>query len=521
MNFDLLMILLIIILSLIIIIAICIYHLVKSNKYLQSIIKIHEDKFVDLENNIIFHQNFFIQYEKIKNEKFEINNKKNESKSYLLLLSFSTKIKNIIIFIRIVVFRKIANILLLNITNKYANILRKTAAKFTDKLKPKDNSKKFSIIYCPKYQRLEDIDSSLINITIDFLMFIHDYSSNKIHLNKITNAKEIIKIIDKKNEDNLDENIEINTNGTSFKSEELINYIFNEFDIEKETKEIIDSIKDKDNKDVDIKNEENKKDEENNDNKNEINLEKKEEEQKKEENKEDKKKKKKKKKKREEKEDKTEEKKEGEIKEKKEIEIKEKKGKKKEIEIKERKEKEEKERKEKEEKEKKEEEEKKERMFENFKKKHNLNLIAKENDLELIKECFFKGEKKGFNINELIELYNKNLEDITEIKNKYSEYENKILNYDYTTVKEYYIETIFDIYKLHFNKDSEIYQGIEVEGHYRFNASYKKLIDIKKINEIKLTDIKETVIKLSGNNLIDIISEDKGKFGDNLKIEDI
>ena len=56
-----------------------------------------------------FHKNYFIEYAKTQNIKFDENNKVDDLRSSYLLLLFSTKVKNAISFVRIVIFRKIAN----------------------------------------------------------------------------------------------------------------------------------------------------------------------------------------------------------------------------------------------------------------------------------------------------------------------------------------------------------------------------------------------------------------------------
>ena len=219
------------IIFILIMILFCIYHLFKSNKYLNDTITemkiIHTNKISELETELTFNQNYFIAYEKIQNIKFEENNKVSGLKSNYFLLKFSTKVKNTIFFVRIVLFRKIVNSLLNNIINKYKDKLRKTSAIFYDYLKPKDNFKQFSIIYCPSNIKLNEVESSRCNIIIDFLMFIHDYSSNKIHLNKIENSNEIIKIINKNNGNNSGENTSLNKKDEiSLKPGVFVDYVF-------------------------------------------------------------------------------------------------------------------------------------------------------------------------------------------------------------------------------------------------------------------------------------------------------
>ena len=82
-----------------------------------------------------------------------------------------------------------------------------------------------------------------INIIIDFLMFIHDYSSMKIHLNNIE-EKDIIKDIKKNDEDNSSEGTKSSnkTDSSSINTGELVDYVFNPYIIENETKKLIKEI---------------------------------------------------------------------------------------------------------------------------------------------------------------------------------------------------------------------------------------------------------------------------------------
>jgi hypothetical protein len=209
--------------------------------FFSKIIKL-EQEINDLKYNFGFHQNFFIEYEKEKNKTFKENDKKNKFRTYYSLLLFSSKIKNFIGFVRIVIFRKIANILLIIIIEKNKKYLKKTSAKFIDMLKPKNNQKKFSIIYC--YENMVNgVEKHKMNIIIDFLMYIHDYASTKIHLNNIE-EKDIIQNIQKKDEGNSsDETYTYHkTDISSVPTNELTDYIFDTYNIENEIKKEINKI---------------------------------------------------------------------------------------------------------------------------------------------------------------------------------------------------------------------------------------------------------------------------------------
>ena len=140
------------------------------------------------------------------------------------------------LLLRINLFRKIINTLLSKLIDNNFNSLRKTANKFNDILKPSANNIKFFIIYC-KDNNINNVSNKKINIIIDFMMFIHNYNSEKIHFNKNQNIPEIFSTI--RSEQN-SENSDIKTD-TSFNPYELIDFIFNEYDLEKDMKKLIDN----------------------------------------------------------------------------------------------------------------------------------------------------------------------------------------------------------------------------------------------------------------------------------------
>ena len=73
---------------------------------------------------------------------------------------------------------------MINIIEKSKEQLRKTKQIFFDILKLTKNKRAFFIIFCPKNEKIKRIEPLLFNIIIDFLMFMRDYASNKIHLNR-------------------------------------------------------------------------------------------------------------------------------------------------------------------------------------------------------------------------------------------------------------------------------------------------------------------------------------------------
>ena len=217
---------------------------------LQNQITSLNNKITSLNNKITCHEKILLEYD----QKFDKNEEKNKFKSDYFLLLFASKIKNYIAFFRIVAFRKIANILLIKIIEKNKKYLRRTSPKFFDELKPKNNQKSFYIIYCCE-NKVKGVEKDDINIIIDFLMFI---------LNNIE-EKDIIKDIKKNDEDNSSEVTKSSnkTDSSSINTGELVDYVFNPYIIENETKKLIKNNL-IDNKNEDKK--ENKKNEISNDN---------------------------------------------------------------------------------------------------------------------------------------------------------------------------------------------------------------------------------------------------------------
>ena len=155
--------------------------------------------------------------------------------------------------------------------------------------------------------------------------------------------------------------------------------------------------------------------------------------------------------------------------------------------------------------------------------KNNFILIdenIEEKDLKLIEKILFKSNK-SISINGLIKLYNDTLDDKRKIKNISNIIKNKVDNYKCDIAKELSIEEIFENYKLQFDKNFILYnKNINIKIHYRFDTYYRKIIKVDEIKNINLNNMKEDIKKLSGNDLIDIISEDQVKFENDLEIED-
>ena len=587
----------------ILLIIICIV-LIATIIYFQRIINDMRIKLEKKMNNInevlSFQQSFNIQLQKSSNDKLKLKGEELNLRSDYLLLLFSKNVKINLLLLRINLFRKIINTLLSELIDNNSDSLRKTANKFSDILKPNANNNKFFIIYC-KEDNIENVANNKINIIIDFMMFIHNYTSEKIHFNKNQNIPEIFTTI--KNEQN-SENSDVKTD-TSFNAYELIDYIFNEYDLEKDMKKLIDNtykelkeedvkksniieqeeekekneienneeednIKDNENRNNNDNQDEDKKEknendkeknnikdkdnQKNNDNQDEDNKEKNninDNENQDEDEKDDEKEKNSKIKNKEkkvdvnvdnnnkEKNDNNEEEKINNSNKKKEDNNNVKEPVKKDNNIKEeninidKKEdninnnkkkvkKNNNDKKEENNNNKNEEQNIPEKNFENF--INILNENFEESEIKLIKNIYDKSNYNNYSIKENIKILEAQKNDEITISNKINFYNENITNFRFENIEEYSIEKMYEIYKLNFDIKSSIYTGFngeELSKHYRFNSSYSKLIDINIINSYKLSDLKDDLKKIINDDLINLLLEDKGKFGFKLDMEDI
>ena len=558
-----------------------------------------EKKIYNINEVLSFQHSFNIQLQKSNNNILKLKGEELNLRSDYLLLLFSKNVKTNLLLLRINLFRKIINTLLSELIDNNSDSLRKTANKFSDILKPNANNNKFFIIYC-KEDNIENVANNKINIIIDFMMFIHNYTSEKIHLNKNQNIPEIFTTI--KNEQN-SENSDVKTD-TSFNAYELIDYIFNEYDLEKDMKKLIDNtykelreedvkksniIEEEENEKNEIENnegednikgdenqnnndnkgenEENKnendnkknniKDNENqnnNDNhdednkeKNNINDNENQDEDEKDYEKEKNSKIKNKEKKvdvnvdnnNKEKNDNKEEEKINNSNKKKEDNNNVKEPVKKDNNIKEeninidKKEdninnnkkkvkKNNNDKKEENNNNKNEEQNIPEKNFENF--INILNENFEESEIKLIKNIYDKSNYNNYSIKENIKILKAQKNDEITISNKINFYNENITNFRFENIEEYSIEKMYEIYKLNFDMKSIIYNGFsnkELSEHYRFNSSYNRLVDINVIKSYKLSELKDDLKKITKDNIINLLLEDKGKFGSTLKKEDI
>ena len=211
--------------------------LIVNKIYLRRIINNIKSEINEIKEVLSFQQSFNIQLQKSNNKNFKLQGEELNLRSDYLLLLFSKKVKINLLLLRINLFRKIINSLLSTLITNNSEYLRRTSNKFNDILKPSANKNKFFIIYCKENNNINNVSDKKINIIIDFMMFIHNYTSEKIHFNKNKNIPEIFNTIkSEQNSENSDVKID-----ASFNAYELIDYIFNEYDLEKDMKKLIDN----------------------------------------------------------------------------------------------------------------------------------------------------------------------------------------------------------------------------------------------------------------------------------------
>ena len=158
--------------------------LIVNKIYLRRIINNIKSEINEIKEVLSFQQSFNIQLQKSNNKNFKLQGEELNLRSDYLLLLFSKKVKINLLLLRINLFRKIINSLLSTLITNNSEYLRRTSNKFNDILKPSANKNKFFIIYC-KENNIKNLSNKKINIIIDFMMFIHNYTSEKYILIKI------------------------------------------------------------------------------------------------------------------------------------------------------------------------------------------------------------------------------------------------------------------------------------------------------------------------------------------------
>ena len=187
-------------------------------------------------SEIFFTNKTFIQKErKLAKEKDILKEERTTLKIQYSILLYAKKNTNDMLLLRLILIRKIVNLLISEIVNKHKTSLRKTKKKYVDILKPEGNKNKFHIIYCYT-DELEGVSRYQVNITFDWLMFIHDFTSSKIHLCRNKELPELFEL--------LAQNLE------NLEKEEIINYLMKPYEPKKfaeyKIKNICDNIMGKD-----------------------------------------------------------------------------------------------------------------------------------------------------------------------------------------------------------------------------------------------------------------------------------
>ena len=134
---------------------------------------------------------------------------------------------------KLLYFRKMSNLILEFLFEKYNKYFSKTDNIFCDKTKPKDKQRYFAIIgVSEKYNDILSINKNTINLIIDYLMYMKDITSSIIHNSNVDyNIQiEILSEYIGKKIENVDGKYYIS-------SSDLINLLFDEKEKEKEQKD--------------------------------------------------------------------------------------------------------------------------------------------------------------------------------------------------------------------------------------------------------------------------------------------
>ncbi len=163
----------------------------KENKILKQGISIEKLDDIITETN-----------EKFSKEISSLNNKLDNLKIIFLLeenlntqinIYFRKKIvmlenqyQRIINSYKLLYFRNIPNLILEFLFKKYNQYFSKTESIFCDKSKPKDKQRNFSIIgVSNRYNHILSINKNIVNLIIDYLMYMKDIASSIIPISKV------------------------------------------------------------------------------------------------------------------------------------------------------------------------------------------------------------------------------------------------------------------------------------------------------------------------------------------------
>ena len=131
----------------------------------------------------------------------------------------------------------------------------------------------------------------------------------------------------------------------------------------------------------------------------------------------------------------------------------------------------------------------------------------------MIERIYYKNGPNELNINTLIELYKNNSNEISKLKSLANQYQDEVDNTNININEEFLIENILKNYKLQFDQKSEIYSNIKLDDHYRFNDSYKNIIDPDRIKNLDLNEIMNAMIKLTNDDFRFLLGNEIEGFG--------
>ena len=131
---------------------------------------------------------------------------------------------------KLLYFRKMSNLILEYLFEKYNQYFAKTDNFFLDETKPEEKQRKLAIIgVSNRYNEISSINKNLINLIIDYLMYMKDITSSIIHISK-SDYKIQIEILS----EYIGKEIE-NTDGNYYISSlDLINLLFDDKEKEQE-----------------------------------------------------------------------------------------------------------------------------------------------------------------------------------------------------------------------------------------------------------------------------------------------
>ena len=208
---------------LIILILFLILYLVKQNFYFKEIIQKQNEENYERDN-------------KIKELKKQINdfgissylqkalNKNLKTFSEKKMSFLDEQYHRIMNSYKILYFRKISNLILDHLFKIHGTKFSKTEAIFLNNEKPEFKQNKFPIICVDKsFDKIQNVDKYLINLIIDFLMYMKDFTSSIIHLSELSYNFQI-EILSQY----IGHKVEIIDNKYYINTEELINLMFPE-----------------------------------------------------------------------------------------------------------------------------------------------------------------------------------------------------------------------------------------------------------------------------------------------------